>query len=310
MSIRKKAPKKTLQAGKNKPRGRATKAQAARKGQRSPLAKGRTSQLTPAQKLTILSDLLQTVAALRDPQKGCPWDLKQTPKSLCTYVLEEAFELVEAIETGNKDSWKDELGDYLFQVVLQAQLASEQDHFDFFEVVHHLEKKLKDRHPHVFGSTPLKNVAEVWKHWHKIKIAEDPSRKTGIRVPVNLPALAQAQKIGVKTQAFEFDWSHLQDVWKQTLSEVQELQEVLEKSPQPKENLQHELGDVLFSLSQLARHLQIDAESCLRTANRRFLKRFHTMLDIHSQDYSGTFKELADSKKQELWQAAKLKTRD
>lgn len=261
--------------------------------------------------------LVEIVAKLRGPG-GCPWDLEQTQKSLTQYAIEEAHELAEAIETGNQPHIREELGDFLFQVILQAQVAQDQGQFDLSDVIQSLNEKMRRRHPHVFAGQDFQNIEEVWKNWEKVKAEEKAIQKAPksiFNAPKNLPALQTAAKIGRKTQSWKFDWHHPQEVFAKVEEETNEVREALvdflntapgEITPQTanREHLEHEIGDLLFSVAQLARHLSLDPESCLRLANLRFQKRFEHLVQKSGLDQND-FAALSDQKKNKLWEQTK-----
>lgn len=256
--------------------------------------------------------LVDVVAKLRGPN-GCPWDKEQTPQSLVKFILEEAFEVAEAIESGNKHEICDELGDYLFQVILQAQIASEnqqQDqHFDVGDVISSITEKMIRRHPHVFADVQVADSAEVKKNWEIIKAQEKSQNKHKplFNYPKNLPALMAANKVGLKTANYGFDWHHVLDVIAKVEEELSEVKEALEEKNIS--HIEHEIGDLLFSVAQLARHSKLDPEHCLREANRRFQNRFEHVLSsakqLHQIETAEQFTNLPDAKKEELWQHAK-----
>lgn len=257
---------------------------------------------TPPKDLRQLHSLVQIVAALRSPD-GCPWDKEQTHLSLSKYAIEETFELVDAIEFGNDVKIKDELGDVLFQIVLHSQLAQEREAFDIDDVIENLSTKLLRRHPHVFSDLKLSNTQQVIENWEKIKQVEKANdTKTRLDVPVGLPSLQRSFKIGKRTEKYKFDWENVQQVNEKVKEELAELDEALQSSDL--KHIEHELGDVLFSLSQLARHLNLEPEQVLRKANNRFEKRFETMFDLSKHDEL-SFTELSNSEKEKLWTNAK-----
>ncbi|MEZ0392191.1 MAG: nucleoside triphosphate pyrophosphohydrolase [Pseudobdellovibrionaceae bacterium] len=217
--------------------------------------------------------LVEVVARLRGPD-GCPWDKEQNQQTLAPYAIEEAFELAEAIEKKDQPEIKEELGDFLFQVILQAQVAQDEGHFSLLEVIKKLNEKMIRRHPHVFGDVKADSTAEVWKNWDKLKSQESPKAKPVFSYPKNLPALQAAQKIGSKTKRLQFDWTEVSEVFAKVQEEISELQIELDSTPHSPQKLEHEIGDVLFSMAQLARHLNLEPEQCLRSANRRFEERF------------------------------------
>jgi tetrapyrrole methylase family protein/MazG family protein len=245
--------------------------------------------------------LIQIVAALRGPE-GCPWDLEQSHLSLAPYCLEEACELIEAIEKNEDVALKDELGDVLFQVVLHAQLASERKAFTLQDVLENLNTKMVRRHPHVFADKKVTDSKEVWLNWEKIKKAEKKSLPEGFHIAPTLPALQTAYKIGVKTEKAGFDWSDVKDVIKKVKEELQELEEAL--SQNNKEATFEEMGDLLFSAAQLARHLDMEPEQSLRAANRKFELRYFKMRSL-AQQQGLDFESLKDSEKENLWQQIK-----
>jgi tetrapyrrole methylase family protein/MazG family protein len=277
-----------------------------------------------------IRSLVEIVAALRGAN-GCPWDLEQTHASLARYTIEEAHEMVEALEerehlrpkaathpeafVASTRKFKEELGDVLFQVVLHAQLASEDQTFTFADVIEVLAEKLVRRHPHVFGDVKVQGTADVFANWEQIKKAEKSARgEKGalISVPSSLPALQRAFAIGEKTNKLKFDWQTPPEVWLKVEEEYNELQEAMDNDVMTE--IEHELGDVLFSLAQLARHYELDPEQVLRTANSRFLGRFEKMIAgfAHTQsapssadEVMARFSALSTEEKEKFWQLAK-----
>ncbi len=246
--------------------------------------------------------LVEIVAQLRGPD-GCPWDKEQTQRTLTQYAIEEAFELVEAIEKNDLNEVREELGDFLFQVILQSQVAQDEGHFSLLEVIKSLNEKMIRRHPHVFGEDNAKTTQEVWKNWDRLKAAEKKDKPV-FSYPTQLPALQAAYKIGIKTKRLQFDWEQASEVMEKVHEEIQELQAEIEKQPSSKEALEHEIGDVLFSVAQLARHLGLEPEQCLRSANRRFEGRFNEVLRL-SQKPLDQFTQMSSPEKEKLWQEAK-----
>ncbi len=248
--------------------------------------------------------LVEIVQQLRGPN-GCPWDKEQTQRTLTQYAIEEAFELVEAIESQNQHEIKDELGDFLFQVILQAQVASDDHHFSLLDVIKNLNEKMIRRHPHVFGDDGAKTTTEVWKNWEKLKAKEQKEKpKPVFSYPRQMPALQAAQKIGGKTKRLKFDWDKPSEVLEKVHEEVGELKEEMNAPKPDAQKLEHEIGDVLFSVAQLARHLGLEPEQCLRTANRRFEDRFNEVLKLSGKSLE-EFPDLSLDEKEKLWQQAK-----
>lgn len=232
--------------------------------------------------------LKDVIADLRHPVDGCPWDLKQNHESLLKYLLEESYEFIEAVELKDPKKMEEEIGDVLMQVLLHAQLGSEAKLFDIESISAKLTEKLIRRHPHVFekkGTTI--SADQVLINWEKIK-AEEKLREDGekdhhkIKASVlNAPPLMSANKIGKKTNDLKFDWDDYTQVAYKVEEEWQELKEEL--TPHRTVNRDavfEELGDLLFSVAQLARHLEMDPHDALRAANKKFLRRFHAMEDL------------------------------
>jgi MazG family protein len=226
--------------------------------------------------------LKRIMAALRDPQRGCPWDLEQTWESIAPHTLEEAYELADAIADGDPGKVRDELGDLLFQVVFQARIAEERELFDLEDVAAAIGAKLERRHPHVFGGASIHSAAEQAVAWEAHKAAE--RRATGggegvlDGVTLGLPALTRAAKLGRRAGSVGFDWTRAPDVLGKVDEEIRELHGALESGNA--EQAQEELGDLLFSIAQLARHLGADPEEALRAANAKFERRFRRMESI------------------------------
>src|SRR3954466_15222151 len=228
--------------------------------------------------------LLDIMDKLRDPG-GCPWDREQTLRSLTPYLLEEAHEVIEAIEAGDAPHHREELGDLLFQVVFQSRIAREEGKFDFASVCDSIAEKLTRRHPHVFGDVSVCGSREVVKNWERIKADERKAAGAAPRsaiggVPVGLPALVRAERISEKAAAVGFDWPDLSGVLSKVREELAELEgAIAERSAAPPESaaahslhgrVEEELGDLLFALANLGRFLKAHPEESLRGAVRRF----------------------------------------
>jgi XTP/dITP diphosphohydrolase len=261
----------------------------------------------PAPMLVALQQLVDVVAKLRDPDGGCPWDLEQTPQSLTPYIIEEAYETVHAIHSGDRDAIVSELGDLLLQVVLQAQLASETGQFTLTDVAHRISEKLIRRHPHVFGDVRVANVAEVRANWEEIKAIEQG--KTGKTTELlsdrlnsyteKMPPLTAAMKISNRAAAMGFEWENIEGVWAKFEEELAELKAAL--TLPDKAHQEAELGDLIFTIVNLARWLQLDPDRGLSGTNQRFVDRIQQLekyIDRPLTDYSITELE-------HLWQQAK-----
>ncbi|MGN6573385.1 MAG: nucleoside triphosphate pyrophosphohydrolase [Pseudolabrys sp.] len=221
--------------------------------------------------------LIEIMAALRTPGSGCPWDLEQTFDTIAPYTLEEAYEVADAIARGDLDHLKDELGDLLLQVVFHARMAQEQGTFDFGGVVEAITTKLIRRHPHVFADADGKTVEAVKGLWERIKAdekagrGEEPQGALG-GVPVALPALTRALKLQNKAGQVGFDWNDPRAVLAKIREEADEIEAALDE--QDEAHAATEVGDLLFAVVNLARHLQADPEGILRATNRKFERRF------------------------------------
>lgn len=256
-----------------------------------------------------LKNLMEMMSALRSPEKGCPWDKKQTYQSLTPHTLEETHEVIDAIEQNNFTNLKDELGDLLFQVVFYSQIAREQNRFDLLDVINNLVEKMHRRHPHVFADHHFDSEAELSSHWDNIKTAEKLANHTQPHsgsvldnVPVSMPALSRAQKLQKRAAKTGFDWNNINLVKEKLHEELEELDVAIESGDQAE--IEHEMGDLILTAVNLARHLDVDAEQALRLANQRFKKRFQHI--ENSFRISG--KSMTDSGLNELealWQAAK-----
>jgi len=245
----------------------------------------------PAEQLYSLADLLRVMQRLRDPEQGCPWDLEQDFNSIVPSTLEEAYELASAIEHGDYPHLAEELGDLLFQVIFYARLGEERELFDFAHIVHTLVDKLVRRHPHVFADGEIEgvvddstSVAEVKESWEAIKRQERHQRRqTSVLadIPTALPALSRAQKVQKRAATVGFDWPDVSGVLEKC---AEELAEFLAAGEESKARQEEELGDLLFSCVNLARHTGIDAEAALRRATSKFENRFNRLEErVNSQ---------------------------
>ena len=254
-----------------------------------------------------MKDLLDIMARLRDPTHGCPWDLEQDFASIAPYTLEEAYEVADAIERDDLAALEEELGDLLLQVVFHAQMASERGAFDFARVARGISEKMVRRHPHVFGDEKVANAATQSARWEDIKAAEKALRGTpsGLLadVPLGLPALTRAMKLGKRAARIGFDWPDRVGARAKVDEELGELDEAVAGGDRAR--IAAEFGDVLLALANLARHLEVDAEGALRGANGRFTRRFG---HVERQVAAGSGDSLADMERH--WQDAKRQERD
>lgn len=253
--------------------------------------------------------LLQIMRRLRDPQGGCPWDLQQDFRSIATYTLEEAYEVVDAIERDDLEDLPDELGDLLLQVVFHAQMASEADHFEFSDVVERICDKMIRRHPHVFGDVVHADEDAVHAAWERQKHAERADKRGHDRgslldgVATALPALVRAEKLQRRAARGGFDWERPEPVIEKIREELDECADALEQAA-PKSVLEEEIGDLLFSCVNLARHLKVDAEQALRSANAKFERRFRAVeAGLGQQDLAPSADQR--DRMEALWKAVK-----
>lgn len=259
-----------------------------------------------------ISRLIEIMAQLRTPESGCPWDLEQTFETIAPFTIEEAYEVADAIARGDlEQGLSEELGDLLLQVVFHARMAEEQDRFDFGDVVLAITGKLIRRHPHVFGDAGKFSPEEVKALWHRIKAEEQAAGgQSGPRrildgVPVGFPALTRAQKLQEKAAKVGFDWRNAREVLDKITEETRELDQALGNRDEAAE----EVGDLLFAVVNLARHLDIDAEAALRDANRKFTRRFGSIEDeLEAQGRSP--KEATLAELEGLWDTAKAAERN
>ncbi len=247
--------------------------------------------------------LVDIMRKLRAP-KGCPWDREQTPQSIAPYLLEETYETLEAIDSGNNKEIAEELGDLLLQIVFQAQMADEAKRFTIEDVIDSICNKLIHRHPHVFGETKVKGTKDVLENWEKLKKTEGKKTLLG-GVPKTLPALLKAFRLGQKASRVGFDWQDSEGILAKVEEEARELHDA--KKSGNIDEIEHEYGDLLLILANLGRFLELDPETALRKATGRFMKRFLWMeteaerkkLDVHA---------LSAKKWDDLWNEAKENT--
>lgn len=277
-----------------------------------------------------------TISALRAPD-GCPWDREQTHQSIAHNMIEEAYEAVDAVESGDVAHLREELGDVLLQVVLQSQIAQDAGEFSIEDVAADVNAKMVRRHPHVFGSADAADAAEVLSLWEQVKLAEKqaadetasaagdgnaaPAKPAGLLegVPVSFPALMQAQKVSRKAAAAGFEWETLADVWDQVDSEIAELNEAYEQAPKSADgkvegdsaavaHVEEELGDVLFSMVNVARRMGVNAENALRASCRKFRSRWGAMEQL-AFEQGVRLEDMTTQQQNELWARVKAAER-
>jgi len=259
--------------------------------------------------------LVELQARLRAPN-GCPWDIEQTHQTLRTYLIEEAYEVLEALESGNDAKFAEELGDLLLQVVFHAQIAAEQGRFTAADVVREIHQKMVRRHPHVFGEKRAKDAAEVLKNWEQIK-AEERRRESGTGssssarseeapasildgIPHTLPAVMQGFQLTRRASRIGFDWDNVEGVVEKLQEEIAEL-----RSAQSSQQIEEELGDLLFAAVNLARFLKVDPEIALQRTNAKFSSRFREMERL-ARASGRTLANVPRDEMESLWDQAKV----
>lgn len=263
-----------------------------------------------------IRELQRLMERLRDPDTGCPWDLKQTYQSIAPFTLEECLELIDALEQNDFDHVEEELGDLLFQVIFYAQLGKEEGRFDFDTVVSRITTKLLRRHPHVFKDGDLEGVitdrasiTSIKTNWEAEKAAERAARSQQSAmddIPMTLSALARAQKLQKRGASLGYDFSSSDGVLSRLDDELNELSRACENHDP--EEIENELGDVLFTVVNLARHLKVDAEASLRKANRRFEQRVRRA-ESAAIDAGSRLQDESVERLEERWSAAKAEER-
>ena len=265
-----------------------------------------------------IRDLIAIMARLRAPEIGCPWDLKQDFSTIAPYTIEEAYEVADAIERGDFDDLKDELGDLLLQVVFHTQMADEEKRFAFADVVEAITTKLIRRHPHIFGDADASDAAAVKANWDAIKAEEQAERAAGRAsngdpgsaksilddVPVALPALTRALKLQKRAGKVGFDWSDPKAVIEKIREEIREIEQELSKAEHDHDRLEDELGDILFTVVNLARHLSVEPETALRRTNAKVVRRFgHIEAELMREGRA--FSDASLDEMEALWVEAK-----
>jgi len=246
-------------------------------------------------------DIVSLARRLRAPG-GCPWDREQTLESLRAYVLEEAYEVIQAIELGDTDGLVEELGDFLFQVVFISQIASEEGKFGIGDVTQRLHDKLIRRHPHVFGEKKAKDADEALRTWNAEKLKEKKGRADLEEIPRAMPSLMRAQRVGEKAARAGFDWSDVSSVFAKVKEELLELEREMEAGE--KNRSREEWGDLVFSVVNLARHLDIDAETTSHGAIEKFIERF-SRFEQKAQAGEKEISALSMEQMDEIWEEIK-----
>ncbi len=257
--------------------------------------------------------LLEVMARLRDPESGCPWDIEQTFETIAPYTIEEAYEVADAIARGDMGDLREELGDLLLQVVYHSQIAKERGDrdrgFTFDDVAHGIAEKMIRRHPHVFGDQSVASAEAQSTAWEDVKAEERRLKGKGEpeslldNIPLALPALTRAEKLQKRAKRGGFDWQETAQVLDKIQEELDELREEL-KEGSSKDRQADELGDVLFTVANLARHLKLDPEEALRRTNQKFERRFRAVEQAATRD-GKAMREVPLAALERLWQAVK-----
>ena len=265
-----------------------------------------TNLSTRAEKLAAFDRLLTIMDELREQ---CPWDKKQTTESLRHLTIEETFELSDAILEGDPDEIKKELGDILLHIVFYARIGSEEGNFDITTMIDSLCEKLIRRHPHIYGDTQVEDEEAVKQNWEKIKLTEKGNKSVLGGVPKSLPALIKAMRIQEKARGVGFDWEEKSQVWEKVEEEMQEFKEefnVTDDKEIDQEKASGEFGDLLFSLINYARFIDINPEEALERTNKKFIKRFQ-YLEEAAKDSGKKLSEMTLAEMDVYWNEAKLK---
>ena len=249
-------------------------------------------------------ELVNIVAKLRSPE-GCPWDREQTRETLKPYLVEEFYELIDALEDSDDEGIKEELGDLLFQIVLQSQLSKEEGVFDMHDVIEGISRKMIRRHPHVFGEHRLESAADVVEWWEEHKKNEGKNPESVIDgVPRSLPALVRARQLQMKATRVGFDWEKIEDMFDKLEEELKEFREALSRKKH--DEMEGELGDILFVLVRIANFVNINAEDALRKTIRKFIQRFQH-IEAGASRMGRKVSEMSLDEMEVLWNEAKEK---
>jgi tetrapyrrole methylase family protein/MazG family protein len=251
-----------------------------------------------------LNELIEIMSALRG-EKGCPWDKEQTRESLKPFIVEESYEVLEAIDEKNPEAIKEELGDLLFQIVFQCRIAEERGEFGMEEVIEKIGKKMIARHPHVFGDADYKTSEEVLVHWEAQKKREGKQRESILDgVPKTLPSLLRAHRLQDRASRVGFDWERVEDVLPKLEEELEEFRTALEGKNQ--EEIEDELGDIFFVLVNISRFVGINPEDALRKTISKFISRFR-YIEMAAKDQGKILSDMSLAEMDELWDEAKKK---
>ena len=251
-----------------------------------------------------LQELLKIMEALRS-DKGCPWDKEQTRESLKAFIVEEAYELIEAIDESDPEKIKEELGDLLFQIVFQCQIAKENNEFKVSDVIEKISKKMIARHPHVFGKADYKTADEVLLHWEEQKKLEGKMRESILEgIPKTLPSLLRAHRLQKRAAGVGFDWEKVEDVLKKLDEELKEFKEALKTKRQ--DEIEDELGDIFFMLVNISRFIGVNPEDALRKTISKFIHRFR-YIEMNAAEQGKKLSDMTLNEMDSLWDESKGK---
>ncbi|ACI19679.1 nucleoside triphosphate pyrophosphohydrolase [Dictyoglomus thermophilum] len=254
------------------------------------------------EKEKICKEFIDLYSVVKRVREECPWDQKQTPQTLIPYFLEEAYELIDALEKNDQEMIKEELGDILLHVLMQSIMAEEKNRFNFEEVCKNLKVKLITRHPHVFGEVKIEGVEDVLTNWESIKSKEKDEKGILSGIPQNMPALLTAFRIQEKVSHVGFDWKNSKEIIPKLYEELKELEKAIQEDN--KEDMEEEIGDLLFTIVNIARHLGIDPESSLRKTNKKFTERFKYIED-RIKESGKEWKDFSLEELDKLWESSK-----
>jgi tetrapyrrole methylase family protein/MazG family protein len=252
--------------------------------------------------MTNLKKLIDIMSALRG-DKGCPWDKEQTRDSLKPFLLEETYEVLEALDEGSPEKIKEELGDLLFQIIFHCQLAREKKEFDISDVIEKISRKMLNRHPHVFGKTKFKSKEHFRKYWEEEKNREGKKRESILEgVPKALPSLLRAHKLQKRAARVGFDWEKTEDVFEKLEEEIKEFKKALKKKKQSE--IEDELGDIFFMLVNISRFVGVNPEDALRKTISKFISRFR-YIEMKAADKRENLSDMTLEEMDKLWDEAK-----
>lgn len=251
-----------------------------------------------------INKLIKIMKRLRNPIDGCPWDRKQTPTSLREYILEEAHELVEAIDMESVEKQKEELGDLLLQIVFMSQIHKEKNNFSIDDVAKSINQKLITRHPHIFGDTTVQSAEEVKQNWEKIKQKEKKKDSILSDYPPQMPGLSHAKRVAEQASSVGFDWDDPLKALDKVEEEIEELKNEIKAGHQQK--VEEELGDILFAVANVARLAHVNPEFALKNANKKFMARFR-YIEEQLKKQGKEFSETSLEEMEAIWQEAKTK---